>query len=135
MSYARIAAGLPAFLEPPPVGDEPCSNREVDEPSCLRGAEEGSAERSVHERWETLRHDPQGLEAVVAFLETRLSKYPRPPLVGGSDGDGDGDGGSCDGSGGENDGAATENGGDARGARTAEEESRVSSERRCSAHV
>ena len=138
MSYVRIAAGLPAFPEPPPVEGEPCARRGVGEPSCRWTTEDDLAERSVHERWEKLRHDPQGLVAVVVYLETRLSKYPRS-LVGGSDGEGgrcgDGDGGICGGSGGENVGVATRNSGDACGAMTAEEESRVSSERHCPGHL
>lgn len=138
MLYVRIAAGLPAFPESPPVGVEPCSSRGVDELSCQWAAEDGFAERPVHERWESLRHDPQGLVAVVAYLEARLSKYPRS-LVGGSDGEGgacnDGEGGGCGGSGGENAGTTMENGGDVCGAITAEEETWVSSERRCPARV
>lgn len=136
-SYVRIATGLPAFPEPPLDTGEPYSGREVDETSCQRSTEEGSAERSVHERWEILRHDPQGLAAVVAYLETRLSKYPRSLVWGGDGGRGgcgSGDGCSCGGSGGENVWAATENGGDACGAMTAQGESRVSCERRCRRH-
>ncbi|CAM9338656.1 unnamed protein product, partial [Laminaria digitata] len=45
--YVRIAAGLPAFPESPPVGIEPCSSRGVDELSCQWAAEDGFAERPV----------------------------------------------------------------------------------------
>lgn len=155
VSYARIAAGLPAFPSPPPVEGEPFPSRGVDEPACQWAAEgiceeesggcfeecseESSVkqlvEPSVHERWEDLRHDSEGLRAVVTYLEMRLSKYPQWGSDGGDGKCSGGDGGSCAGSGGRSAEVATDNDYGACGITTVEEETRVSSERRCPVYI
>lgn len=96
--YARIKAGLP----PSPATDAVSKN------TAVSSTEEGDAveqDHVVHDRWQNLyRDDPEGLRAVVDFLEARLMGYPRSSVRGGGSGgmrcSGDGDNcGVCGGEG------------------------------------
>lgn len=80
--YARIKAGLP----PSPATDAVSENTAVS--SAGVGVTVGQ-DYVVHDRWQNLyRDDPEGLRAVVDFLEARLTGYPRSSVRGGGSGDG-----------------------------------------------